>query len=94
MVCDIALVQVSPPDGFGYCSLGVSVDITRAGMYNAKLVIAQVNPRMPHTRDSSVHVDEIDYFVLHEEPLVEALPGIKDNETAKRIRAICFPTGG
>ncbi|QTA89803.1 bifunctional acetyl-CoA hydrolase/transferase family protein/GNAT family N-acetyltransferase [Desulfonema magnum] len=83
---DIALVQVSPPDRFGYCSLGVSVDITRAGMYNAKLVIAQVNPKMPNTRgDSSVHVDEIDYFVLHEEPLVESLPSIKDNEIAKRI---------
>ena len=46
---DVALIQVSPPDRFGYCSLGVSIDITRAGMQNAKLVIAQVNPRMPRT---------------------------------------------
>lgn len=46
---DVALIQVSPPDKFGYCSLGVSVDITRAGMENAGLVIAQVNPRMPRT---------------------------------------------
>ncbi len=71
---DVALVQVSPPDRFGYCSLGVSVDITRAGMQNAALVIAQVNPRMPKTwGDSFVHVDDIDLFVLHEEPLVETL---------------------
>ncbi len=83
---DVALIQVSPPDRFGYCSLGVSVDITRAGMANAKLVIAQVNPRMPRTRgDSFVHMDDINYFVLHEEPLVEALPGTKDDEIAKRI---------
>lgn len=83
---DVALIQVSPPDRFGYCSLGVSVDITRAGMANAKLVIAQVNPRMPRTRgDSFVHIDDISYFVLHEEPLVEALPGTKDDEIAKRI---------
>lgn len=84
---DVALVQVSPPDRFGYCSLGVSVDITRAGMANSKLVIAQVNPKMPETRgDSAVHVDEIDYFVLHEEPLVEALPSpAKDNQVAQRI---------
>ena len=61
---DVALVQVSPPDKFGYCSLGVSVDITRSGLENARLVIAQVNPLMPRTwGDSFVHVDEIDWRV-------------------------------
>ena len=83
---DVALIQVSPPDRFGYCSLGVSVDISRAGMDNARLVIAQVNPRMPTTwGDSFVHVDEIDYLVLHEEPIVEAIPAIKDPEVTRRI---------
>jgi acyl-CoA hydrolase/ribosomal protein S18 acetylase RimI-like enzyme len=83
---DVALIQVSPPDRFGYCSLGVSIDITQAGMQNAKLVIAQVNPRMPRTGgDSFVHIDDIDYFVHFEEPLVEALPSVKDQETASRI---------
>ncbi len=83
---DVALIQISPPDRFGYCSLGVSVDITRSGMENAGLVIAQVNPRMPRTwGDSFVHVDEIDYLVLHEEPLVEAPPIIKDDEIVRRI---------
>nr|MCU0586239.1 acetyl-CoA hydrolase [Desulfobacterales bacterium] len=46
---DVAMVQVSPPDKYGYCSLGVSVDITRAGLENARTVIAQVNQRMPRT---------------------------------------------
>ncbi|MBW2607470.1 MAG: GNAT family N-acetyltransferase [Deltaproteobacteria bacterium] len=83
---DVALIQVSPPDKFGYCSLGVSVDITKSGMENSKIVIAQVNPIMPRTwGDSFVHVDDIDYFVQHEEPLVEALPRIKNNEIASRI---------
>jgi acyl-CoA hydrolase/GNAT superfamily N-acetyltransferase len=83
---DVALVQVSPPDKFGYCSLGVSVDITRSGLENAKMVIAQVNPRMPRTfGDSFVHVDELDFLVLHEEALVEAVPNVKDNEVAQRI---------
>lgn len=86
IVLDVALIQVSPPDRFGYCSLGVSVDITRAGTQSAKLVIAQVNPRMPRTwGDSFIHIDDIDYFVMHEEPLLEALPSIKDQETASRI---------
>jgi len=83
---DVALIQVSPPDKFGYSSLGVSVDITKSGMENAKIVIAQVNPMMPRTwGDSFVHVDDIDYLVQHEEPLVEALPRIKNNEIASRI---------
>ncbi|HDI59897.1 MAG TPA: GNAT family N-acetyltransferase [Desulfobacteraceae bacterium] len=83
---DVALIQVSPPDRFGYCSLGVSVDITLAGMANARRVIAQVNPRMPRTwGDSFVHVDDIDLFVIHEEPLVESLPEMRDNEVALRI---------
>ena len=61
---DAALVQVCPPDKFGYCSLGVSVDITRSGMENADRVLAQVNPSMPRTwGDSFVHVDDIDYLV-------------------------------
>ena len=81
---DVALVQVSPPDRFGYCSLGVSVDITRSAVEHAALVIAQVNPKMPRTwGDSFVHVDDIDWLVPYEENLVEALPIIKDNEVAR-----------
>ena len=83
---DAALVQVSPPDKFGYCSLGVSVDITRSGLENARLVIAQVNPKMPRTwGDSFVHVDQIDWLVWHEEPLVESLPVQRQTDVAQRI---------
>jgi len=83
---DVALIQVSPPDRFGYCSLGVSVDITRSGMDHAEMVIAQVNPRMPRTwGDSFVHLDQIDYLVTKEEPLVEDPPQVKNPEVARRI---------
>lgn len=83
---DVALVQVSPPDKFGYCSLGVSVDITRSALENASMVIAQVNPKMPRTwGDSFVHIDEIDWLVPFEEPLVEILPQSKDSEVSRRI---------
>ena len=83
---EVALVQVSPPDKFGYCSLGVSVDITRSAVEHAAIVIAQVNPRMPKTwGDSFVRVDAIDWLVPYEEPLVEALPTVKDNEVSRRI---------
>jgi acyl-CoA hydrolase/GNAT superfamily N-acetyltransferase len=83
---DAALVQVSPPDRFGYCSLGVSVDITRSAVEHAAVVIAQVNSKMPRTwGDSFVHVDDINWLVPHEESLVEALPKVKDNEVSRRI---------
>jgi acyl-CoA hydrolase/GNAT superfamily N-acetyltransferase len=83
---DVALVQISPPDRFGYGSLGVSVDVTREAVKRAKLVIAQVNPRMPRTfGDGFIHVDEVDYLVPFEEPLVEYVPAVADEEAAKRI---------
>jgi GNAT superfamily N-acetyltransferase len=83
---DVALVQVSPPDQYGFCSLGVSVDITRAGMSAAGLVIAQINPRMPKTwGDGIIHIDEVDYFVPFEEPLVESIPLAKNPKIASRI---------
>lgn len=84
---DVALIQVGPPDNFGYCSLGISVDITRAGFENAGMVIAQVNPNMPRTwgGDSLVHVDNIDYLIFHEEELLGGLTDKQDNFVAKRI---------
>ena len=56
-------------------------------MSNAAVTIAQVNPKMAKTSgDSNVHIDEIDYLVLHEEPIVEYLPDkSRDNKVAERI---------
>lgn len=83
---DVALIQVSPPDGHGYCSLGISVDITLSGMKNASVVIAQVNPNMPRTwGDSLVHIDDLDYLVAYEEPLLESLPEAKNRKVVERI---------
>jgi acyl-CoA hydrolase len=67
----VALIQVSPPDDFGWMSLGVSVDITLAAAQSADLVIAQVNPRMPRTMGQSfIHVNSVDVVVEHDEPLL------------------------
>ena len=83
---DVALIQVSPPDDHGYCSLGISVDITLSGMQNADIVIAQVNPQMPRIwGDGIIHIDEIDYLVEYEEPIVEAIPQTKNQKVIERI---------
>ncbi len=67
----VALIQVSPPDDFGWMSLGVSVDITLAAAESADLVIAQVNARMPRVLGRSfIHVNDVDVFVEYDEPLI------------------------
>lgn len=69
---DVALVQMSPPDQSGFCSLGVSVDYTLQALRSAHTVIAQVNHFMPRTLgDSFVHVSELDIIVPFDEPLIE-----------------------
>jgi len=74
MPIDVALIQVSPPDDHGFVSLGVSVDITRMMARHAKKIIAEVNPNMPRTQgDSCIAVDQIDYLVWVDEPVIEYL---------------------
>ncbi|MCK4392035.1 GNAT family N-acetyltransferase [Candidatus Bipolaricaulota bacterium] len=69
---DVALVQTSPPDRYGYMSLGISVDIVRAAVDSAKLVICQVNQQMPRTHgDSFIRITDADYILPHDEPLLE-----------------------
>lgn len=61
---DVALIQVSPPDLHGNCSLGVSVEATLAACNVAKMIIAQINPNMPRTHgDATIPLKSIDYAV-------------------------------
>ncbi|MBW1696757.1 MAG: GNAT family N-acetyltransferase [Deltaproteobacteria bacterium] len=67
----VALIQVSPPDDFGWMSLGVSVDITLSAALSADLVIAQVNSKMPRVLGRSfIHVNDVDLVVEHDEQLL------------------------
>lgn len=69
---DVALIQTSPPDKNGYMSLGVSVDVTKAAVENASLVITQTNPNMPRVHgDTFLHIKDVDFVVPYEEPLLE-----------------------
>ena len=72
---DVALVQVSPPDAMGSCSLGIAADAGLAAVEHAALVIAQVNEHMPVTHgDTRVHVDQLDLLVEGSAPLLEVVP--------------------
>jgi acyl-CoA hydrolase/GNAT superfamily N-acetyltransferase len=75
MPLDVALIQVTPPDMHGRCSLGISVDIVKSAAANAGLVIAQINPLMPWTHGNSfLNIHDLDILVPAEEALMETTP--------------------
>lgn len=85
MPINAALIQASPPDDFGWMSLGVSVDITLAACESADIVICQINPNMPRVLGRSfIHVNDVDYLVEHEEELLTIQP-LPELETANTI---------
>jgi RimJ/RimL family protein N-acetyltransferase/acyl CoA:acetate/3-ketoacid CoA transferase beta subunit len=78
--------MVSPPDESGFCSLGVSVDVTRAAALSAKILIAQVNSHMPRTLGNSfLRVSDIHYLVEQDEPLLEWPVITQPDEVTQRI---------
>ncbi|RZS69252.1 acetyl-CoA hydrolase/transferase family protein [Pseudobacter ginsenosidimutans] len=83
---DVALIQVSPPDKHGFCTLGTSVDIARSAVDTAGYVIAQVNPLMPRTHGNGiVHVNKIDVLVDQAQELPEVNYSTKSDEAGAKI---------
>jgi len=84
---DVALIHVSPPDEHGFCSFGVEVGLTKTGAEKAKVVIAQVNKKMPRSLgDSFIHISKINYIVEVDEEIAELPQG--DRETSPEITEI------
>jgi acyl-CoA hydrolase/GNAT superfamily N-acetyltransferase len=82
---NVALLQLSPPDRHGCCSMGINVDIQRAALERAEIVIAEINPRMPRTFGATaVRLDEIDYLVEIDTPILE-MPRENSDEVALQI---------
>jgi 4-hydroxybutyrate CoA-transferase len=73
---DVSIIHVSPPDEHGFCSYGIGAEVTKPATEAAKMVIAQVNPRMPRVHgDNFIHVSKIKAFVEVDDPLVEIVQG-------------------
>lgn len=86
---DVALIQVSPPDRHGFCSLGVSVEATRCAVINAKYVIAQINRHMPRTHgDGLIHISNIHASIECDVPLPEVSPK-PPTDVENRIGKFC-----
>jgi 4-hydroxybutyrate CoA-transferase len=82
---DVALVQVSPPDRHGFCTLGTSVDTAKAAADSARLVIAEINEQMPRTHGNSiVPFDRFAAFISTDRPLYEAEPA-EETEVESQI---------
>ncbi len=92
MHVDTALIQVSPPDRYGFCSYGINVDIVKPIAESAEKVVAEINPKMPRTLgDSFIHMDDIDAFVLSEHDIIEFTYGELDdisNRIAKFVASL------
>ena len=82
---DVALIQITPPDEHGFCSFGVSVEMTKTAAEKGEMVIAQINKNMPRVLgDSFIHVDDIDLVVEHDEPILES-PRSEQDIVSERI---------
>ncbi len=87
---DVTIVQVSEPDANGFFSLGISVDVARSAVECARMVIAQVNPLMPHTQgDTLIPADKITYLVDGPQPLYEIPPERLGDEEMAITRYCC-----
>ncbi len=76
---DIALIHVSPPDEHGFCSYGIDVGVIKSTADKAKIIIAQVNPKMPRSLgDSFIHINKISYIVEIDEEIQELPPADED----------------
>src|SRR3990172_2065974 len=82
---DVALIHVSPPDEHGFCSLGIEAGLTKTPAQVARMVIAEVNERMPRTLgDSFIHISKIDRAIPVNYPLAE-LPMGEVTDLSRRI---------
>lgn len=83
---DVAIVQVSPPDEHGYCTLGTSVDAALSAVRTARTIIAQVNPRMPRVLgDGIIHSSVFNAMVWQEMELPEVIYQAKNNGVTEQI---------
>lgn len=83
---DVALVQVSMPDAFGYVSLGVSVDVVAAAVEHARVVIAEINPAMPFSQgETTLHISRIQHLVPVDTPVIEYVHDTLPSEAMSRM---------
>ena len=87
---DVAIIHLSPPDKHGFCSFGTSVDIVRSAVNSAKIVIAQINKKMPRTHgDGFIHINELDAYIEIDEELPMVNYSDKIDPTSLAIAKHC-----
>ena len=87
---DVALIMVSPLDEKGYCSLGVTVNYTLEAALNSRIVVAEVNKRMPRTLGHCLlHLDQLHFIVRSDRPLLNIPPPKIDEKVRVIAEYIC-----
>lgn len=94
---DLALVQMSPPDSFGVCSLGPSVEATLAAIEKSKHVVCQINKNIPRTQgDALIHINNVDTIIENDTPIYMSAnkqPTQEDITIGKLISTNLIPDG-
>jgi acyl-CoA hydrolase/GNAT superfamily N-acetyltransferase len=89
---DVALIQTTPPDKNGEMNLGVSVDIVKAALEKATLVVAQANSNMPYVHgEGKININDVDFIVPYDEPLleyIEQVPGVIAQSIGRYVSSI------
>ncbi len=86
---DVAIVSTTPPDAEGFCHFGTHIDLAPAATSSARLVIAQINPRMPRVPSPCrIHIDQLHAAVEIERELPELPRGKSRPETEQIARHI------
>ncbi len=73
---DIALLQLSPPDSYGYCSYGICTSYLPTAAKMAKITIGEINSKVPSTSGSRIHISDLDYIIESDYPLYESISPI------------------
>ena len=89
---DVALLQLSPPDLHGYCTLGTSVDAALAASQAARYVVAEINDRMPRTHGNTlVPLARVHAFIATSRPIhvhEPATPGPVEDAIGGHVAAL------
>lgn len=86
LTIDVAMLNISPPDKHGFCSLGTSVDVAKSAVKHAKKIIAQINPNMPRTHgDGFIHISKINAAVETHDSLPQVNYGARISDTDRII---------
>ena len=68
---DVAVIQITPPDADGFCSMGIAIDVAHEALEHAAICVGEINTQIPRTfGDTLVQISEFDFLIRSKDPLI------------------------